>query len=58
MLSLMVRRALGAAGEERTSVVNVGPRMNVGLTATSSVWAPSCSMKSQAARSAIALECG
>ena len=42
----------------RSSEVRVGPRMNVGLTTTSSVLPPSLRMKSQAARSAIALDFG
>jgi hypothetical protein len=50
--------ALIICSEELARVVNVGPRMDVGLTTTSSVPAPSCSMKSQAARSAIALARG
>ena len=44
--------------EERSSETRVGPRMNVGLTTVSSVPPPSLPMKSQAARSATALERG
>jgi hypothetical protein len=50
--------ALISCSVERASVVSVGPKMPVGLTDTSSVPAPSRSMKSQAVRSAIALERG
>jgi hypothetical protein len=50
--------ALIRCSEERASPVNVGPRMFVGLTTTSSVAPPACSMKSQAARSAIVVARG
>jgi len=50
--------ALISCSVERTSATREGPKMPVGLTDTSSVPAPSRSMKSQAARSAIALERG
>ena len=50
--------ALISCSVERASAVSVGPKMPVGLTDTSSVLPPSRSMKSQAARSAIALERG
>jgi len=49
--------ALTTRGED-SSVVRVGPRMNVGLTVTSSVPPPSCSIRSHAARSAITLDRG
>jgi hypothetical protein len=49
---------LKAVSDDRSTGTNDGPAMNVGFITTSWVSPPSVSMKSQAARSAIALERG